>query len=68
MKNVTQKEICKKLIEVRDLLDFFDDGHHKEVEADLTRISNMLFEQLSPTNQEKVREWCKRRFHEIHGE
>ena len=66
--NVSQKEICKKLIEVRHLLEFFDDGHHREEEADLTKISNLLFEHLNPTNQRNMQEWIKRRFHEIHGE
>ena len=52
-----QKEIGIKLIEVRDLIDYLDDGHHNEDVYHLIKISNELFSKLIPANQEKFRIW-----------
>ena len=57
-----QKEIAIKLIEVRDLIDYLDDGHHNEDVYHLNKISNELFSKLIPANQEKFRIWLKKRY------
>ena len=57
-----QKEIAIKLIEVRDLIDYLDDGYHNEDIHNLIKISNELFSKLIPANQEKFRIWLKKRY------
>ena len=57
-----QKEIAIKLIEVRDLIDYLDDGCHNEDVHYLIKISNELFSKLIPANQEKFRIWLKKRY------
>ena len=57
-----QKEIAIKLIEVRDLIDYLDDGYHNEDVHHLIKISNELFSKLIPANQEKFRIWLKKRY------
>ena len=64
----TQEEIAKAFIMVRKLMDFLDDGYHNEEICNLVKISNGLFERLSPANQEKARKWTEKKFQEIHGE
>ena len=57
-----QKEIAIKLIEVRDLIDYLDDGYHNEDVHYLNKISNELFSKLIPANQEKFRIWLEKRY------
>ena len=57
-----QKEMTIKLIEVRDLIDYLDDGYHNEDVHNLIKISNELFSKLIPANQEKFRIWLKKRY------
>ena len=57
-----QKEIAIKLIEVRDLIDYLDDGYHNEDVYHLIKISNELLSKLIPANQEKFRIWLKKRY------
>lgn len=57
-----QKEIAMKLIEVRDLIDYLDDGYHNEDIHNLIKISNELFSKLIPANQEKFRIWLKKKY------
>ena len=38
-----QKEIAKRLIEVRDLIDYLDDGYHSKDVDNLIKISNELY-------------------------
>lgn len=57
----TQKGICMGFIMVRKLIDLLDDGYHNHDIANLTKISNELFEEMSPTNQQKAREWCEKK-------
>lgn len=57
-----QKEMAIKLIEVRDLIDYLDDGYHNEDVHNLIKISNELFSKLIPANQEKFRIWLKKRY------
>ncbi len=64
----TQEDIAKAFIMVRKLMDFLDDGYHNQDYCNLVKISNDLFDQLNPTNQQKAREWCEKKFWEIHGE
>ena len=56
-----EKEIAKRLIEVRDIIDFIDDGYHNEDIANLIKISNELFSRLSPINQKKFQEWIEKK-------
>lgn len=67
MERNDQKEIAKRFIEVRDLMDFLDDGHHNRQYCQLVEISNELFERLTPKNQEKARAWLKKKFGEVHA-
>ena len=62
-----QEEIAKRFIEVRDVMEFLDDGYHNQDYRNLVKISNDLFEQLSPVNQEKARKWLEKKFNEKHG-
>ena len=57
-----QKEIAIKLIEVRDLIDYLDDGYHSKDVGNLIKISNELYSKLIPDNQEKFRIWLKKRY------
>ena len=56
-----QKEIAKRLIEIRDIMDFIDDGYHNQDIHNLIKISNELFSKLSPVNQKKFQEWLKKK-------
>ena len=51
-----EKEIAKRLIEIRDIIDFIDDGYHNKDIDNLIKISNELFLRLSPYNQKKFQE------------
>ena len=58
---MTVKEKAKGLIEIRNLMDLFDDGYHlKEIQM-LTILSNELFLSLSEENKIKFREYLQRR-------
>lgn len=57
-----QKEIAKRLIEVRDLIDFLDDGYHNQDIHNLIKISNELFLKLNEENQRKVQDWYDRKY------
>lgn len=54
-----QAEIGKKLIMIRKLMDFFDDGYHLKEIGELTKMSNELFEKLTEVNQEKFKIWLE---------
>lgn len=56
-----EKEIAKRLIEIRDIIDFMDDGYHNEDINNLIKISNELFLRLSPINRKKVQEWLEKK-------
>ena len=56
-----EKEIAKRLIEIRDIIDFIDDGYHNEDINNLIKISNELFLRLSPINRKKVQEWLEKK-------
>lgn len=63
----SQKEIGKRFIEIRDVMDFLDDGHHNEEYCSLVKVSNSLFERLTPENQEKAKAWWEKKFWEVHA-
>ena len=52
-----KKEIANRLIEIRDIIDFIDDGYRNKDIDNLIKISNELFLKLSPINQKKCQEW-----------
>lgn len=56
-----EKEIAKRLIEIRDIIDFIDDGYHNKDIGNLIKISNELFLRLSPNNQKKFQEWLEKK-------
>lgn len=56
-----EKEIAKILIEIRDIIDFIDDGYHNKDIGNLIKISNELFLSLSPINQKKFQEWLEKK-------
>ena len=56
-----EKEIAKRLIEIQDIIDFIDDGHHKKDIRNLIKIRNKLFSKLSPINQKKFQEWLEKK-------
>lgn len=64
MKRYSQKEIAKRLIEVRDLMDFLDDGYHIEEYFNLVKISNGLFLRLNESNQKKFKDWVDKKTQE----
>lgn len=64
MKRYSQKEIAKRLIEVRDLMDFLDDGYHIEEYFNLVKISNGLFLRLNEVNQKKFKNWVEKKIQE----
>lgn len=57
-----QKEIAKRLMEIRDVIDFIDDGYHNQDIHNLIKISNELFAKLSPTNQTKMQAWYEKKY------
>ena len=56
-----EKEIAKRLIEIRDIIDFIDDGYHNEDIANLIKISNELYHKLSPIMQKKFQLWLEKK-------
>ena len=56
-----EKEIAKRLIEIRDIIDFIDDGYHNKDIRNLIKIGNELFLRLSPYNQKKFQEWLEKK-------
>lgn len=56
-----EKEIAKRLIEIRDIIDFIDDGYHNKDIDNLIKISNELFLRLSPYNRKKFQEWLEKK-------
>lgn len=59
-----QKEIAKRLIEIRDIIDFIDDGYHNQDVVYLIKISNELYSKLTPSNQHKFQKWLEKKFKE----
>ena len=64
MEKYSQKEIAKRLIEVRDLMEFLDDGYHRKEYYDLVQISNGLYFRLTEANQEKFDDWLDNKMKE----
>ena len=56
-----EKEIAKRLIEIRHIIDFIDDGYHNEEIAVLIKINNELFAKLSPINQRNFQKWLEKK-------
>lgn len=61
MEQHTQKEIAKILIELLDVMDFLDDGHHNREYFEIVKISHRLFSRLNATNQKKFQEWVRKK-------
>lgn len=59
-----QKEIVKRLIEIRDIMDFIDDGYHNKDIINLIKISNELYSKLTLANQAKFQTWLKKKSEE----
>ena len=59
-----QKEIAKRLIEIRDIMDFIDDGYHNKDIQNLIKISNELYSKLTSANQDKFQTWLKKKSEE----
>ena len=59
-----QKEIAKRLIEIRDIMDFIDDGYHNKDITNLIKISNELYSKLTLANQAKFQTWLKKKSEE----
>ena len=64
MERYTQKEIAKILIQIRNVMDFLDDGYHNKEYGDLVEISNGVFSRLSEENQKKAQEWYQKKLEE----
>ena len=56
-----QKEIAKRLIEIRDIMDFIDDGYHNKDIGNLIKLSNELYSKLTPANQVKFQKWLEKK-------
>lgn len=56
-----QKEIGMQLIRIRELMDYFDDGHHLKYVGMLTKMSNELYGQLTENNKKAFRIWLEKR-------
>lgn len=63
-----QKEIAKRLIEIRDIMDFIDDGYHNKDIANLIKISNELYSKLTLTNQLKFQKWLEKKSKKLEEE
>lgn len=61
MEKYTQKEIAKRLLEVIDLMDFYDDGCHFKEYCDLVWMSNDLYSRLNEANQKKFQDWMEKK-------
>lgn len=59
-----QKEIAKRIMEIRDIMDFIADGYHNKDIQNLVKISNELFSKLNSTNQKKMQEWFDKKMEE----
>lgn len=58
---MTQKEIGKGIIEIDDVIDLIDDGHHDKDVFNLIKISNELFSKLTLDNKKKCLEYFSRK-------
>ena len=56
-----EKEIAKRLIELKDIVDFLDDGEHEQDIQILEIIAAKLYLRLSPVNQKKFQEWLEKK-------
>jgi hypothetical protein len=56
-----EKEIAKRLIEIKDIVDFLDDGEHEQDIRILEIIAMKLYLRLSPDNQKKFQDWLERK-------
>lgn len=56
-----QKEIGKRLVEIRDIIVFIDDGYHNKDIENLIIIGNELFSWLTPENQIKFHKWLEKK-------
>lgn len=63
-----QKEIAKRLIEIRDIMDFIDDGYHNKDIANLIKISNELYSKLTLANQIKFQKWLEKKSKKLEKE
>ena len=61
MKEYTEKDIAIKLLECRDLMYFFDDGHHIKEYFYLVKMSNELYSMLSESNQKAFQEYMEKK-------
>ena len=59
-----QKEIAKRLIEIRDIIDFIDDGYHNEDIFNLIKINNELCSKLTQSNLHRFQNWLEKKFKE----
>lgn len=59
--NKSQKELGKILIELRDVIDFVDDGNHYRELAMLIDVNYVLYNNLSDRNKERYNDWIVRR-------
>ena len=51
-----EMEIVKRVIEIHNIIDFIDDGYHKQDIHNLIKISNELFSKLSPATQKALQD------------
>ena len=54
---ISKKDIVVKIFEIRNIIDFIDDGYHNDVIFYLTKISNELFDKLDPLEQRILQQW-----------
>ena len=56
-----QKEIAKRLIEIKDIVNFLNDGLHREDVENLRKIHDDLYLRLTPTNKKKYENWLMKK-------
>lgn len=56
-----EKEIAIRLIEIRDIINFIDDGYHDEDVQNLIKIGDELFLKLSTHNQINFQKWLEKK-------
>ena len=64
MTNLKQEELAKALIQLFNVRYLIDDGYHNNELANLIKVSNTLFNELSDDNKRNLQIWLYKKMNE----
>nr|DAU60918.1 MAG TPA: hypothetical protein [Caudoviricetes sp.] len=68
MTNLKQEELAKALIQLFNVRYLIDDGYHNNELANLIKVSNTLFNELSDDNKRNLQIWLYKKMNEEDSE